>query len=205
MTKKPIRPDDETIDAFDGETRAERRGALPVFRGWTFKAQFDEDRLSNNQARVLHLLLDERWHTLNELRHVGGSSGDRRARTLRAFGFSVDVVRSKDREAAEARHGESPPATQEVLDVHPSLWIYRLRPGTVTQAAMDAFFAGISAGRERLEKAEREAKPDPGRAEGWGGYFDVLNADERAPQGHTSMDPGLDDGTFNERGRRRGR
>lgn len=62
-------------------------------RGRSFDAALDKTRLLTRTERVLILLLDRGWHTLDELRAVGGSSGDRRCRDLRALGFIIDAER----------------------------------------------------------------------------------------------------------------
>lgn len=69
-------------------------------RGRSYNAALDKTRLLTKTERVLLLLLDRRWHTLDELRAVGGSSGDRRLRDLRHLGFVVDAER--DPSQAEA-------------------------------------------------------------------------------------------------------
>lgn len=68
----------------------------PTKLGRTFSELLDGLRLANATARVLALMLDGEWHTTEELRAVGGSSGDRRARQLRdpEWGsFTVDAER----------------------------------------------------------------------------------------------------------------
>ncbi|HET8777950.1 MAG TPA: hypothetical protein VFN76_09855 [Candidatus Limnocylindria bacterium] len=57
--------------------------------GTTYDAARDRLRLLNNTAKVLALLLDGEWHSGQQLREVGGHSGDRRARLLRPLGFDV--------------------------------------------------------------------------------------------------------------------
>lgn len=64
--------------------------------GETFDPKLDGARLGSNQAKVLALMLDGAWHSTEELRKVGGLSGDRRARSLRdeaCGGFAVEVRR----------------------------------------------------------------------------------------------------------------
>lgn len=67
--------------------------------GRTFSEYLDGRRLVSKMSRVLALMLDGEWHTTEELRAVGGSSGDRRARQLRAEefgGFTIEAERVRD-------------------------------------------------------------------------------------------------------------
>jgi hypothetical protein len=86
---------------------------LPLFStpgrlGTTFDAARDRLRTMSFTARVLDLMLDLRWHTVEQLRAVGGQQGDRRVRLLRSLGFTVDCERDP----------ESPPTSGR--------WRYRL-------------------------------------------------------------------------------
>jgi hypothetical protein len=76
--------------------RPERLDALPLFSdpdSLTVEAARDELRLRDNLGRVLALMLDMQWHSVGDMRRVGGSSGDRRLRELRAFGFRIEKER----------------------------------------------------------------------------------------------------------------
>jgi hypothetical protein len=74
---------------------------LPLFSGTpiTTGQRFESFivRLQGSQdptERVLALLLDGAKHTVAELREVGGASGDRRARDLRASGLTIGKMRN---------------------------------------------------------------------------------------------------------------
>ena len=58
----------------------------------TYRAERDRLRLTTALGRTLALMLDGKWHTIDELRakDVGGHSGDRRGRQLRSLGFTVE-------------------------------------------------------------------------------------------------------------------
>lgn len=56
---------------------------LPSSRFGDTAADEDLPRFATATVRVAALLADGHWHQLDELRYVGGSSGDRRARDLR--------------------------------------------------------------------------------------------------------------------------
>lgn len=58
----------------------------------SYRAERDRLRLTTALGRTLALMLDGRWHTIDELRarDVGGHSGDRRGRQLRSLGFTVE-------------------------------------------------------------------------------------------------------------------
>jgi hypothetical protein len=62
-------------------------------RGRTYDIALDKHRLLTALERVLVLLSDMKYHRLDEIRTVGGSSGDRRLRDLRAMGFVIDALR----------------------------------------------------------------------------------------------------------------
>lgn len=77
-------------------TRASRAEDLPLFaapKAEGYRAELDRERLVDARSKVLALMLDMQWHTIQELRTVGGSSGDRRLRELRALGFRIEKVR----------------------------------------------------------------------------------------------------------------
>ena len=115
----------------------------PVFRGHTFVPALDAARLENAQARVLRLMLDEKWHTIEELRSVGGSSGDRRARQLRdekIGGFQVEVER----------------AGNLTIDGSSGLWLYRIRPGSVTREQVSRFIQKV--GGKGLLRGEQKGE-----------------------------------------------
>jgi hypothetical protein len=76
--------DGATGDLFDTRT---------PLRGRTYDIALDKHRLLTSLERVLVLLSDMQQHGLDEIRTVGGSSGDRRLRDLRAMGFHIDAVR----------------------------------------------------------------------------------------------------------------
>lgn len=61
-----------------------------------YDAVLDRHRLLTASGRVLRLLLAGEWVTLTQLRAVGGSSGDRRARELRALGVTLVKRRAPD-------------------------------------------------------------------------------------------------------------
>lgn len=58
----------------------------------SYRAERDRLRLTTALGRTLALMLDGKWHTIDELRakDVGGHSGDRRGRQLRSLGFTVE-------------------------------------------------------------------------------------------------------------------
>lgn len=85
------------------EAEAKAAGGLfadpPAKLGRTFSEYLDGRRLTSAMSRVLALMLDGKFHTTEELREVGGSSGDRRARQLRAEefgGFDVEAKRVRE-------------------------------------------------------------------------------------------------------------
>jgi hypothetical protein len=83
----------------------------PAFDGETFDHERDQARLSGQLARVLALMRDQHWRTLDEIRAVvGGSEAaiSARLRDLRKVKFG--------RYAVERRH------------VHDGLFEYRVRP-----------------------------------------------------------------------------
>ena len=99
----------------------------PEKLGRTYSEYLDGRRLATAQARVLALLLDGRWHTVDELRAVGGSSGDRRARQLR-----------------DPKHGGF---TIERERVDGGLWYYRLvNPDPATVASVFAKLEAVQHG-----------------------------------------------------------
>lgn len=63
--------------------------------GRTFDPSQDTQRLLSATQRVCAVLLDGHPHTTEELRRLGGSSGDRRARQLRSLGLPIHCVRVK--------------------------------------------------------------------------------------------------------------
>lgn len=76
--------------------RKERVDDLPLFTGpktANYSADLDALRLKDNLVRVLRLMIDGTWHSMSELRSVGGSSGDRRLRELRQLGFKIEKER----------------------------------------------------------------------------------------------------------------
>lgn len=136
-------PKVEQADLLEGTEYAPR---AQVFRGWTFRPALDAARLENAQARVLRQMLNERWHTIEELRAVGGSSGDRRARQLRdpkLGGFDVEVKR-----ASEVPREELPQAAQYLAPKETSgVWLYRIRPGSITRDQVSTFIQAVGGKR----------------------------------------------------------
>lgn len=103
-------------------SRRDRVDTLPLFASVApkeggYEAARDRLRLTGALGRVLALLLDGQWHTIGELRDVGGSSGDRRGRELRKLGLTIDRVRDPDH------------------PVDSGIWLYRLRQPTPEQLA----------------------------------------------------------------------
>lgn len=67
-----------------------------IYLGPHLRGSLDDARLTSNLARVLQVLLDGLWHTLLELRIVGGSAADSRIRDLRREefgGFKIEAQR----------------------------------------------------------------------------------------------------------------
>jgi hypothetical protein len=96
--------------------------------GATFSDEMDGMRITNKTAKVLKLLLDEQPHTIAELRAVGGTQGDRRARDLRdaRYGsFQVDVTRDPE-------------------DPTSGLWFYRIVAPTREQVRIAWKALGVS-------------------------------------------------------------
>lgn len=82
--------------AFMPPPRRDRMDDLPLFTGARtadYRAELDALRLKDNLGRVLALMVDHQWHSIQELRQVGGASGDRRLRELRALGFRLEKQR----------------------------------------------------------------------------------------------------------------
>ena len=82
----------------------------------------DMKRLGGKKRQILGFLIAAHqvpggWVHIDALRSIGGSSGDRRARELRAYGLSIEVVRDQ----AAPDNG---------------IWNYRLRPDSL-EAARD--------------------------------------------------------------------
>jgi hypothetical protein len=108
------------------------------FKGTSFRDDLDGARLRQQQAMVLWLMLDERWHTIFELRSIGGASGDRRARQLRdveAGGFEVECKRARQ------IHPSERPAHLEDDEKAKGAWLYRIVPGSVTPEKIQRFIA----------------------------------------------------------------
>lgn len=118
--------------------------------GRSFIRDLDAAKLAQARAKVLRLMLDEKWHTIEELRREGGSSGDRRARQLRDVEFGGFVVETKrasqidphDIPAATGLHGYVAKAQW------PMVWLWRIVPGSVTPEKIQRF----------LEAHRKEAK-----------------------------------------------
>lgn len=87
--------DNETLPLFPADVIHVRSAAFgPAQRLGETVLGVDLPRLVTATVRVGALLADGAWHLLEELRQVGGSSGDRRARDLRdrRFGYlPIDV------------------------------------------------------------------------------------------------------------------
>lgn len=95
--------DPEAVRRMRAESEAKAAGGLfadpPAKLGRTFSEYLDGRRLTSKMSQVLALMLDGEWHTTDELRAVGGSSGDRRARQLRDEefgGFNVEAERVRE-------------------------------------------------------------------------------------------------------------
>ena len=97
----------------------------PQPKGWTYQAHYDQARLTSNLQRVLYLLLDGEFHTLAELRRVGGSAADSRVRELRDY-----------------YHLPIPPARRRPGQESSGVWEYRLATGLVTREQVEAVFGG---------------------------------------------------------------
>jgi len=68
-----------------------------MFDGKTYRAGYDYERLANALQKVLWIMLDGEWHSLDELRRRVSSSADSRLRDLRKqkFGaFEIQAARA---------------------------------------------------------------------------------------------------------------
>lgn len=67
--------------------------STPARLGTTFDAARDLLRTKCFTAKVLDLMLDGEWHTVDQVRAVGSQQGDRRLRLLRQLGFTIESER----------------------------------------------------------------------------------------------------------------
>lgn len=96
----------------------------PERLGETFDPEQDGERLATNTAKVYQLLRGGKACTVEELRRVGGSSGDRRARDLR-----------------DPRFGSLPVT---VTRAHGGFWVYQLVMTDAQRERADALLLGGS-------------------------------------------------------------
>jgi len=93
-----------------------------LFDGETY-SPIDESRLKNNLQWVFFAMQHCEWHSLADLRLVGGSAADSRVRDLRKPRFGGFEIETKN-----CGNGE---------------WHYRIKPGTITNEKAKRVFDPI--------------------------------------------------------------